>query len=198
MNFITPLFLAFTFAVATVKASPIPDFPFVAVSGVASTKIKPDKAAITFSVMVYDASSATATNSVNETLQKVTAKIIKLGFPKESITADDLSKSAVRKKGENYNQLEILGYSVSRSVNVKINDINKYTDAIQLIMKIDNITSVRSSFDTTKRNEIEAELVSTACADAKRKATLMTEGIGAKLGDVFAISNARSSFPWSR
>jgi uncharacterized protein YggE len=170
-------------------ASPIPEFPFIAVQGKASSEVPPDNATITFTVLVHGTDSDSATKQVNDTLKQVTDAILAMAVPKGALTAADLGKRAVRERGNNYQDLKILGYDVSRDVKVKIEDLGRYTSVIQLIMKTDNITSVSSTFDTVKRNDVEAELVGKACADAKRKALQMSKGVGARLGSVFAVSD---------
>ena len=187
MKRILPILL--TFVATSALASPIPDFPFIAVSGEALAEVAPDKAEITFSVLVHSEDPEAATREVNQTLRKLAEGIIALKVPKRALTADDLGKRAVRERGENYQKLKILGYDVSRDVKVAIDDLERYTDVIRLIMKTTNITSVSSSFDIAKRDAVEAELIGKACADANRKALLMSKGVGSELGSVFAVSD---------
>jgi uncharacterized protein len=170
-------------------ASPVPDFPFIAVSGGAEVEVPPDKATIHFKVLVHGAESEAAAGTVNDTLKKLVEGIVALGVDKGGVTADDLEREAVREQDENRNLLKVLGYDVSREVKVEIADMTKYTPAIDLIMKSAHVTSVSSEFDTRKRDEIDAELMGKACADAKRKALLMSKGVGTELGEVFAISD---------
>jgi uncharacterized protein YggE len=172
-----------------VAASPVPDFPFVTVSGRAEVEVAPDKATVTFTMLVHDVDPEAASGALNERLKTLVEGIIGLGVDKGAVVADDLNKNSVRERDENRNELKILGYDVSRGVQVTIEDIANYNKVISLIMKTKNVTSVSSKFDTRKRDELEAELVGKACADAKRKALLMCKGTGAELGDVFAISD---------
>jgi uncharacterized protein YggE len=187
MKRLLPLLLALI-AIPT-AASPIPDFPFIAVSGDASTDVPPDTAVVTFTVIVHGTDSEAATKQVNEALKQVTDGILAMGVPKGALTAADLTKKAVRERGDDYQRLKILGYDVSRDVKIEIGDLERYTAAIRLIMKTGNITSVSSEFDIARRNEVEAELVGQACADAKRKALLLSKGVGAELGAAFAVSD---------
>lgn len=170
-------------------ASPIPDFPFTAVDGSATKEVSPDKATITFTVLCHDPSSEVAVTTVNKVLTVVVDGILGLGIGKESLIAGDLSKEAVREKGEDYKQLKILGYDVSREVKVTVSEIQRYTAVARLIMATDNVTRVSTEFDTSKRDEIEATLMATACADAKKKAELLCKGVGTELGDAFAVSD---------
>ena len=176
-------------AATQLAASPIPDFPFTSVYGSATQEVAPDEATIKFTVLCHDPSSEVAVATVNKVLKKLVDGILGLGIKKEDLVAGDLSKEAVREKGEDYKRLKILGYDVSREVKVTISEIERYTAVARLIMATDNITRVTTEFDTSNRNEIEATLMATACADAKKKAELLCKGVGAELGDVFAVSD---------
>jgi uncharacterized protein YggE len=181
--------IALLLVAAQLAASPLPDFPFIAVYGSATKEVSPDKATIKFTVLCHDPSSEVAVATVNKVLTAVVDGIVGLGVSKDALVADALSKQAVREKGDDYKHLKILGYDVSREVKVTISEIERYTAVIRLIMATDNITAVSSEFDTSTRDEIEAGLMATACADAKQKAGLLSKGVGLALGDVFAVSD---------
>ena len=176
-------------AATQLAASPIPDFPFTAVRGSAAEEVAPDEATIRFTVLCHDASSEVAVATVNKVLTKLVDGIVELGVGKDDLVAADLSKEAVRQKGEDYKRLKIIGYDASREVRVTISEIARYTAVVRLVMATDHVTRVSSDFDTTKRDELEATLMAKACADAKRKAKLLCEGVGTELGDVFAVSD---------
>jgi hypothetical protein len=181
--------IAMLIAATQVVASPIPDFPFTAVYGSATDEVAPDQATIKFTVLCHDPRSEVAVATVNEVLTKVVEGLVGLGIKKEDLVADDLSKEAVREKGDDYKRLKILGYDVSRDVKVTVAEIERYTAVVRLIMATDNITRVSTEFDTSKRDEIESTLMASACANAKRKAKLLCEGVGTDLGEVFAVSD---------
>jgi len=176
-------------AATHLAASPLPDFPFTAVTGAATEQVAPDKATIEFTVLCHDPSSEVAVATVNKVLTKVVDGIVGLGIRKVDLVADDLSKEAVREKGEDNKRLKILGYDVSREVKVTVAEIDRYTAVVRFIMATDNITKVSTEFDTSKRNEIESALMASACAKAKKKAELLCKGVGTNLGEVFAVSD---------
>ena len=144
------LFL-FTLIASKLAASPIPDFPFTAVNGSATKEVLPGKATIKFTVLCYDPSSEVAVSNVNQVMTKAVDGIVGLGIMKEDLVADDLSKEAVREKGDDHKRLKILGYDVSREVKVTVAEIDRYTAVVRLIMATDNVTRVSTEFDTSKR-----------------------------------------------
>ena len=181
--------LALLIMTVQATASPVPDFPFIAVSGQASKEVPPDKATINFTVLCHDADSEVAVASINKTLKGLVEGIVGLGISKNAITADNFFKWAVREKGENFTQLKILGYDASREVKVTLSTVELYTSVVRLILATNGVTKIDSKFDSSSRDKIEAELLASACMDAKRKANLMCTGVGTTLGDVFAISD---------
>ncbi|GHC68096.1 SIMPL domain-containing protein [Roseibacillus persicicus] len=170
-------------------ASPIPDFPFVNVTGASDIEVAPDTATITFTVLEYNEDPGEATATVNSSLRAITDEVITLGVEASGLTADDFEKRAIRIQTENNQPLEIKGYEVSREVRIKIEKIENYTAVVQVIMKKENVGSISSYFDTTRREEIELELVGKSCAEAKKKALVLSKGVGVDLGGVFAVSD---------
>jgi uncharacterized protein len=174
---------------ANLAASPIPDFPFIAVAGRASREVAPDKAAIVFTVLFHAKESEEAVRQVNETLKALVSGLTELGVTEKDVRAHDLNKVAVREKSGDYNQLNILGYDVSREVKVVINDLKRYPAVIRRMMNTNNVTSVSSDFDVNNREQIEAELMIKACQDARKRADQMAKSVGTKVSGVFAVSD---------
>ena len=164
-----------------------PDFPFIYAEGRASTNIEPDKAIIEFQVFEFDAHASNAVAVVHERSAHVIKFLLDNGLEKGDIISYELSKDEVRKKDE-WRALEIVGYNVSRSFKVTINDISKYVRIGGALFKMDNVVDIESSFHRHDHSDIEDELLAIACADAKRNAKSMAAGFGKELGDVFSIS----------
>ena len=140
-------------------------------------------------MLSYNELAAEATETVNSTLKLLTDEIMVLGVEKGGLTADDFEKRAIRVQTENREPLQVKGYEVSRDVRIELKEIGNYTSVVQVIMNSENISSISSYFDTTKREEIELELVRKSCGKAKKKAQVMSSGVGVDLGGVFAVSD---------
>lgn len=183
-------FLIYCFANIDVSAAGLPDFPFVPVSGTASREVAPDEATIRFEVFHYADKSEDAVRIVQQTLKKLTDELIALGVSKKDFTADDLEKSLVRQRGEQYQALKVLGYDISRSVRLELKNIGKFSEVIQKVMIADYVKSVRSHFGLSTEGELENELILEACEKAKSKGELLAKGVGGTLGDVYAVSSS--------
>lgn len=172
----------------SVVAADLPKFPFVVANGTAEKKIKPDMATIHLSILAFEKESDLALKTVNDTTTKVTEILTQHGVRKEQIEATDINKTTTRKRDAEFNGLEILGYEVSRSMTVKLDNLAQYSDIMGNIIATNNVSGVRADFDVSNRKAVEAELAAIAGADAREKANAMANGLGTKVQSVYAIS----------
>ena len=170
-------------------ASPLPDFPFVAVTGESSQQVAPDSAKLSFRVTTFHQSSEVANAQLAQASSKVLALFKANGISDTQITAFELEKSAKRKRDEHYNELEILGYDLNRRFEVAITDLKQYPTLMQQLYATDYVHDLASSFDISNREEIETALITAAAAKAKKKAEQMAEGLGVKIQSVFAFND---------
>ncbi len=105
--------------------------------------------------------------------------------------AYDIAKRAVRRR-EDYRELEIIGYDVSRQIKVTLRDVQLYEVFMKNLLSAANIESVSPGFDRTDRDKVESDLLTDAAHNAKQQAEHMAKGFGAKLGTVYAITQQGS------
>ena len=170
-------------------ASPVPDFPFLITSAEARKAVVPDQAEITFKVMSYKAKSGDAVNEVENVLRKLIPSLIKAGVKKENLEVADLEKSEVRERTNDFQNLEILGYDVRRSVTLNIENLELYTPIITLIYKTDGVVRIDSDFESSKKEDLESEMLSDACAKARKKGERLAAAAGVKIKRVQAVSD---------
>jgi uncharacterized protein len=173
-------------------ANNLPDFPFVVAKGFAEVEVKPDVATIQLRIEAVAPESDLALGKVNIATTAVINAIEKYKIPLENITATDIEKSTRRNRGGSMNQLEVIGYQVSRNMTINLDDISHYAELMSDIVSIDNIYNANASFDVKKRNEIKASLMQSASDDAKQRAHQMAESLGTKIHSVYAISESNS------
>jgi uncharacterized protein YggE len=182
-------FLMFVAMIQPVSGSPLPDYPFVFAEGVAESQVAPDIAFVSLNVKARsensDAALAVLTKRTEEVLQLLADHKIAVS----DIEAHTISKSALTADYDSPGKKTvILGYELSRTFEVTIRDVAKWADIAPAILQKANIDNLEVRFDTTKRKQLEAELVAKAAQDARQKAVKMAEGFGVTLGDVAAIS----------
>ncbi len=101
-------------------ASPLPDFPFVAVTGQSSKQVAPDSVTVTFRITTFHQTAEVANAQLSQASTKVLAVLKANGVSDEQVTAYELEKSEKRKRDDNYNELEILGYDLNRRFEVRL------------------------------------------------------------------------------
>jgi uncharacterized protein YggE len=170
------------------SASEMPDFPFVFADGEAKTEVPPDMAIVSFSVQEFNKDSAAALAVVKERSRELITFFAENKIAPKDIVAYQIDKWPVRKRGENYSELEISGYRVSRRVVVTLRDLKQYEKLYDKLLSLNNVGRISASFDRSDREKIEEELVAKACQNARDRAELMAKGSGVQLGNVFAIS----------
>jgi uncharacterized protein YggE len=169
------------------QGSSIPDFPFVFAAGGAETNVPPDSATMTFYIRAFHETSSNAVATVTTRSIEVIDFLGKQGFDKGSLVTYELSKYEVRERKED-RELKILGYEVTRHFDLTFDDLTKYDLVARTLFKMDNVSDIRTDFGRKNKKEIEAALLTEACADAKRNATAMASGFGKTIGSVHCIS----------
>lgn len=171
------------------RASTLPDFPFVAVTGQSSKQVAPDSAKLSFRITTFHASSDVAQTQLAQASSKVLALLKANGVTDSQISAFELEKTAKRKRDEQYNELDVLGYDLNRRFDITLADLKKYPDLMTQLYATDYVHDLSTSFDTSDRGNIETALIAAAAAQAKQKAEQMAEGLGVKIHSVFAFND---------
>lgn len=181
------IFLAFTIAC---NAANLPDFPFVVSTGMAKQDVKPDIATININLLAFDKESIKALQSANIASKGVIDLLKKYSINVKQLEAGDIQKSTTRHRDKDYNTSGILGYEVSRNMTLKLVELSYYSELMNDLISINNVSGMQTQFDVSSRKEIESKLIQTASQDAKDKATKMALGLGTKIHSVYAISQA--------
>lgn len=182
------IFSLLFFFSSSASAIGLPEFPFIIVSGKAEVKVPPDEVRVTFSIIEFNSSSESALSVVIDRGAAVLKLAEKYNIPFEQITSQSIDKTVKRSRDANYEQLEILGYEVSQSYNIRIKDISNYSKFSDELISMQNIANVNSSFNISNRDEVLRKLVNKASSDAFRRANDLAKGLRANVGSVFAIS----------
>ena len=186
------IFCVTTFISAASLASSLPVFPFVTVQGTASKELPPDRADVSFTIETFDEKAETADRILADTTVAVLSVLSTLNIPDSAITAYEISKYTKRERGDNYQDLAILGYEMSRNFTVELDNIDNYAPLFEALMKMQNVADVGSNFSVSNADEITLSLISAAAANAKAKTQTMAAGLDVKLGKVFAFNDSGS------
>ncbi len=175
-------------------ASSLPDFPFIGVEGVPEIEVMPDTANIGFSLLEFSEKPEAALN----TIKKRSAQIIELArefnISDDSIFSTGIESQIKRQinRDGGYDKTNIIGYEVTQSFGIKIDDVSKYSDLVDKLISIGNVSRIHPSFDVKNRKEILRKLVADAGKDAKQKALDLADAMDVKIKSVFAINQDTS------
>ena len=169
-------------------ASQLPDFPFLFSVGLATKEVPPDLATITFDVEAFDENPEKSLDTVKKRSNELLDLFKNLDISTKDIETYEIDKKAVRQE-KDYVELKILGYEVKQSFSIKLRVLSRYSLLIEKLLKYRNVSNINVQFDVSDRKELETTLIADACLNAKLQAENMANGIGTKLGSVFAISD---------
>lgn len=183
---VIPIFLALLFA--SDSRADWPTFPFVHAEGEAELEVPPENATVRFTVATFHQESAVALETLQAQVAKALDVLAEAKVPQDRITGFDLQKFVERAQDDDYNELEILGYHLSRHFEVELTDLKMFSPLVAELMALDNVSPVNAEFDIENRDEIESRLVLEAAQDARRRAEDMARSMGVSIESVFAIS----------
>lgn len=167
------------------SASQLPDYPFIHASGTGSTYFPPDVGELDFEVFAFDADPEAARKVVDGRIAELRALVAGLGLPEGDIDVRDVRKEI--RKAEPL-QPGVVLYDIKCNVHIKVSDLSKWREVVAPLVNMPNLDSFITGFDTTKREQVEAELTAVAIKSAQRKAESIAAGFGRKLGAVSGVS----------
>jgi uncharacterized protein YggE len=168
------------------SATDLPDYPFIHTSASAQRyAIPPDFAEIDFEVSAYDPNPDAARQVGEGRVTEVRALIASLGLPDGDVEIRDIRKD-IRKADPS--QPGVVQYDIKAGVHIKVSDLSKWKLLVAPLIAMPNLDGFMTVFDTSKRDEVEAELTADAIKSARRKAEMIAAGFGRKLGAVNAVS----------
>ena len=175
------------------SANDWPNVPFLIAEGDARVDVPPEKATIELQVVAFERKSEAAVATVQQQVTRVLEVFEKFEIPAEAITSFSVRKNVERAQQDGQD-LEILGYYVSRKIEAEISDLSGFGDLTAAVVGVDNVSRVDARFDVDNRDDIEARLTREAGADARRKAENIAAAMAVSVGNVRAISETKFRF----
>ncbi len=176
----------------------------VTVNGEGKISAKPDIALISLSVESAGKTVKEVTLDNNNKMNKVIAEVKALGVKAEDITttgynlyprySDSYVISPITSVKEAKTP-EIIGYTLSQSVQVKVRDLSKVDDVLDkgILAGANQVGGL--SFDIDDTGKIKAAAREQAFQKAREKAEAMAQAAGVKLGRVVTFSESYNNYP---
>lgn len=178
-------------ALTTADAAAIPDYPFVYVTGEAQTRVSPNVADASFSVLAEDPDAGRADQTVQSRVSEVLKLLHAAGVSDNSIDASGLTKETVTADESEKKPIVIRGYKVSRQFSVKVVDLKNWPEIASQLLELENITDLEVTFGRSDAKSIEAGLLDKAAKDARERAQHLAASFGQHAGQVMAISQSQ-------
>lgn len=182
-----PLLAALLFITLPVwAADPLPKVPHVYVEGTAQVAVAPDQMELNVQILDEDKALAVAKQKTDEKSHKLLAALKALGIADKDIATSTLQVQEVYDYVDGKQTLR--GSQVSRRINLTLRDLTKYSDLIKALVDANISQTLETRFAISDEKTVSDQAIVAALADAKKRAALMAEAQGKKLGEVYSIS----------
>jgi uncharacterized protein YggE len=165
----------------------------ISVTGEAHEELAPDQAILTVSLSNRDFNLANAKKQNDAQVEKLVTIARDFKIPKDKIATSNVYISPEYRYDNN--RQEFIGYVVSRTFTVTMDDISIHERVLSAIVdaKIDQVNGVQ--FNLKNSEDIAMKLRAKAVANAKAKADALAGAAGVKVGQAIAISEGSAVMP---
>ena len=176
----------------------------VTVTGSGETLVTADTAVVTLGVNVRKASAPEAQSGANEVIAAIRAALTAAGFREEDVSTGYINLFAVYDYVRDAEQIVV--YNASSSLAVKVTDMSRVGEVIDLAFSAGANTLDGVSFSVSDDTAARAEALKAAVADAKAKAAVLAEAAGLgeleieeiREGSVISFDSGANNFALSK
>ena len=151
------------------------------VTGEGIIETPPDLAVLRFGVMTTSKSAKAATRANNGSMAKIISALKEKGISSEDLETTRFSLSPQREYRKNQPPM-VIGYQVSNTLLVKVRDLDRVGEYMELIVESGGNNFESLSFTVEDTHEMEEEARVLAIENALSKAEMMTEALDSKVG----------------
>ena len=152
----------------------------ITVNGSGETLVTADTAVVSVGVNVRKKDALEAQSAANEVIASIRAVLTEAGLKEEDISTGYINLYAVYDYSKDVE--EIVAYSANSSLAIKVTDMGRVGEVIDLAFGAGANTLDGVSFSVADDTEARKESLKAAVADAKEKAAILAEAAG--LGEI--------------
>jgi uncharacterized protein len=162
------------------------------VAGIGEVKVVPDRADVSFAVEASEKALADAEKAVGEGVARLLKLCESLDIAKAQVRSAQLSVQPQYDGSIVSNRPRIVGYMVSRQIDVDLRDLGKLGRLLQGAVEggANRVSGV--SFGSTKKDEHQRAALALAAEDAKANAVVLARSMGVKLGRLHTLTASES------
>ncbi|MCO7225095.1 SIMPL domain-containing protein [Pleionea sp. CnH1-48] len=167
-------------------AESIPEQPHISVSGTGEVVVQPDSASISMTLEKSAPNQVEAKNSVDAKAAKLLQLFKSMGINKRDIKASELRLN--QQYDYRNGKRKLIGYTVSRTVELTLRDVSKYSDFLTQAFEIgiSNISNIRLFH--SKEDELRSQAKAKAVAQIKKKAADVAAAFDQSLLQLYNVS----------
>ena len=162
----------------------------VSVTGSGEVKAQPDMAYVTLGVEARKPTLAQARTEVNATVERIMALTRELKIEPKFVDSTRLQVQPDYRWDEKASQQVLLGYLVSRQVDVELHDLDHLGTLLEKSVSAGANQVGGARLDSSRRKELERSALAQAVDDARLNADALARAAGAKLGPVQSLNTA--------
>lgn len=185
--------LAASCAVASANDAPPPRL--ASVTGQGEVTALPDMAQVTLGVEARKPTLAEARGQVSAAVERLLALTRELGIEPKHVDSSQLQVQPDYRWNEKDRQRVLLGYVVSRQVNVELRDLDQLGTLMERAVSAGANQVHGARLDSSRRKELEREALTAAVADARQDAETLARAAGARLGPVYRLEASSDGPP---
>lgn len=168
----------------------------IAVSGESSAGVRADRATLQTVIMHVSKESAQSRKQVKDSLEAIRTSLARLGVKGDALRQSRITQGKHQewRKGQNVD----LGYFSQLMLTIEVNELDKLSTLYDQLSNYPELQIRHTSFDYSKRAEVEKQQRRQAILDARTKAEAMLSALGQELGQVLHLSEVRREAPYAR
>ena len=169
--------------------------PMIRVTGEGQASLAPDMAVLTLGVVREGENARDTLTANNEAMRRITEALVAAGIEKRDLQTSDFSISPryrEQRDNERRRSPEIIGYSVSNRLTVRVRDLDRLGAIIDETVDFGVNSGGNISFTNADPEDAIREARAAAVKDARSRASVLAEAAGVELGKLIELSEHTS------
>ena len=167
----------------------------VSVTGQGEISVRPDRARLNLGVDQFAQEPRPAELATNRIVRAYLAELKKLGIEDKHVSTAGISLNPEYVWDEKLRQNRITGYRAHRDIQIVVEDLDKIGDLILSATQVGVNQVSPPMLESSQGKDLSRKALVKAAEDARGKAQLLAETLGAKLGAVHSVSASDGGAP---
>lgn len=164
----------------------------ITVKGIGHITAKPDYVVINMTIDATDKKYEKAVEEASDRINKLSNALAKIGFEKDDLKTVDFKvnvASGFKKNLKGVNEVVKLGYTCNNRMKLAFDfDSEKLSKTVEVITNCVAEPRLNITFTVKDEEAVKDELLKSAGANARRRAEILCESAGGKLGNLVTVN----------